>query len=87
MTFGPSSRHTVASLRAGRGKHVCAMLRVGTLDEAAAVEAAGAELLSVPPIMIPDPGARDVAARAYALPGDNFCKIGGPDDFLGGRCR
>ncbi|MCA3442403.1 MAG: hypothetical protein INF52_03385 [Rhodobacter sp.] len=87
MTFGPSSRHTVASLRAGRGKHVCAMLRVGTLDEAAAVEAAGAELLSVPPIMIPDPGCRDVAPRAFALPGDNFSEIGGPDDFLGGRCR
>jgi 3-methyl-2-oxobutanoate hydroxymethyltransferase len=87
MTFGPSSRHTVASLRAGRGKHVCAMLRVGTLDEAAAVEAAGVELLSVPPIMIPDPGCRDVAPRAFALPGDNFCDIGGPDDFLGGRCR
>jgi 3-methyl-2-oxobutanoate hydroxymethyltransferase len=63
------------------------MLRVGTLDEAAAVEAAGVELLSVPPIMIPDPGARDVAARAFAFPDDNFCKIGSPDDFLGGRCR
>ena len=74
-------------MRAGRAKHVCAMLRVGTLDEAAAVEAAGVELLSVPPIMIPDPGARDVAARAFALPDDNFCKIGSPDDFLGGRCR
>ncbi len=74
-------------MRAGRAKHVCAMLRVGTLDEAAVVEAAGAELLSVPPIMIPDPGARDVAARGFAFPGDNFSEIGGPDDFLGGRCH
>jgi 3-methyl-2-oxobutanoate hydroxymethyltransferase len=82
MTFGPSSRHTVASLRAGRGKHAYAMLRVETLDEAAAAEAAGVELLSVPPAMILDPRFRAVAPRAFAFPGDNFYEIGGPDDFL-----
>jgi len=82
MTFGPSSRHTVASLRAGRGKHAYAMLRVETLDEAAAAEAAGVELLSVPPAMILDPRFRAVAQRAFAFPGDNFYEIGGPDDFL-----
>ena len=32
MAFSPSTRHTVASLRAARGQHVCAMLRVETLD-------------------------------------------------------
>ena len=82
MTFGSSSRHTVASLRAGRGKHVCAMLRVETLDEAAAAETAGVELLSVPPAMILDPRFRAVAPSAFAFPGDNFYEIGGPDDFL-----
>ncbi len=82
MGFEPSTRHTVASLRAARGKHAFAMLRVETLDEAAAAEAAGVELLSVPPAMILDPRFRAVAPRAFAFPGDNFYDIGGPDDFL-----
>jgi 3-methyl-2-oxobutanoate hydroxymethyltransferase len=82
MTFGPSSRHTVASLRAARGAHTFAMLRVETLEEAAAAEAAGVELLSVPPAMILDPRFRALAPQAFAFPGDNFYEIGGPDDFL-----
>lgn len=82
MAFEPSTRHTVASLRAARGRHSYAMLRVETLDEAAAAEAAGVELLSVPPSMIVDPRFRAVAPRAFAFPGDNFYEIGGPDDFL-----
>ncbi len=82
MAFTPSTRHTVASLRAARGRHTCAMLRVETLDEAAAAEAAGVELLSVPPAMILDPRFREVAPKAFACPGDNFYEIGGPDDFL-----
>ena len=82
MAFVPSTRHTVASLRAARGNHSYAMLRVETLDEAAAAEAAGVELLSVPPTMILDPRFREVAPHAFAFPGDNFYEIGGPDDFL-----
>ncbi len=82
MAFAPSPRHTVASLRAARGRHTYAMLRVETLDEAAAAEAAGVELLSVPPAMLLDPRFRNVAPTAFACPGDNFYEIGGPDDFL-----
>lgn len=80
--FAPSTQHTVASLRANRGRHQYAMLRVETLDEAAAAEAAGVELLSVPPSMVMDSRFRQVAPRAFAFPGDNFYEIGGPDDFL-----
>jgi 3-methyl-2-oxobutanoate hydroxymethyltransferase len=80
--FPPSARHTVASLRAARRRHRYAMLRVETLDEAAAAEAAGVELLSVPPAMILDPRFRQVAPNAFACPGDNFYEIGGTDDFL-----
>jgi 3-methyl-2-oxobutanoate hydroxymethyltransferase len=80
--FAPSTRHSVASLRAARGSHPYAMLRVETLDEAAAAEAAGVELLSVPPAMVMDARFRQVAPRAFAFPGDNFYEIGGPDDFL-----
>jgi len=82
MAFASSSRHTVASLRAARGRHPFAMLRVETLDEAAAAEAAGIELLSVPPQMILDPRFREVAPGVFAVPGDNFYEIGGPEDFL-----
>ncbi len=82
MAYAPSTRHTVASLRAARGNHVYAMLRVETLDEAAAAEAAGVELLSVPPGLLLDPRFRAVAPQAFAFPGDNFYEIGAPDDFL-----
>jgi 3-methyl-2-oxobutanoate hydroxymethyltransferase len=82
MGFGPSQRHTVASLLANRGKHQYAMLRVETLEEAAAAEAAGVEMFSVPPAMIMDSRFREVAPNAFAFPGDNFYEIGGTDDFL-----
>ena len=82
MAFTPSTRHSVASLRAARGRQSYAMLRVETLDEAAAAELAGVELLSVPPAMLLDPRFRQVAPGAFAFPGDNFYEIGGPDDFL-----
>ncbi len=78
----PSVRWTVADLRAARGRHQFAMLRVETLEEAAAAEAAGVELLSVPPSMILDRRFRDVAPKAFAFPGDNFFEIGGTEDFL-----
>lgn len=80
--FGPSARHTVASLLAARGRHAFAMLRVETLDEAAAAEAAVVELLSVPPALILDSRFRQVAPNAFACPGENFYEIGGTDDFL-----
>ena len=77
-----AKRPTVADLRANRGKHSYAMLRVETLDEAAAAEAAGVQLLSVPPAMVYDRRFRDVAPTAFIFPGDNFFEIGGTDDFL-----
>jgi 3-methyl-2-oxobutanoate hydroxymethyltransferase len=80
--FQPSTVHTVASLLDGRGKVCLPMLRVETLDEAAAAEAAGVDLLSVPPAMIMDRRFRERAPRAFAFPGENFFEIGGTDDFL-----
>jgi 3-methyl-2-oxobutanoate hydroxymethyltransferase len=80
--MGPSSRWTVADLRAAKGKHPFAMLRVETLEEAEAAERAGVELLSVPPAMILDRRFREVAPQAFAFPGDNFYEIGDTRDFL-----
>lgn len=75
-------RPTVADLLANRGKHQYAMLRVETLDEAAAAEAAGVELLSIPPAMIHDPRFRQVAPSAFAFPGENYFEIGDTAAFL-----
>ncbi len=77
-----SRRLTVAGLLAARGERPFAMLRVETLEEAAAAEAAGVDLLSVPPAMVMDRRFREVAPNAFAVPGDNFYEIGGTDDFL-----
>lgn len=80
--MGPSRRWTVADLRAARGAHRFAMLRVETLEEAEAAEKAGVELLSVPPSMILDRRFREVAPDAFAFPGENFYEIGDTADFL-----
>lgn len=77
-----SRRWTVADLRAARGRHQFAMLRVETLEEAEAAARAGVELLSVPAAMIMDRRFREVAPEAFAFPGDNFYEIGGTEDFL-----
>jgi 3-methyl-2-oxobutanoate hydroxymethyltransferase len=82
VSFGFSARHTVASLLAGRDGPPLPMLRVETLDEAAAAEAAGVAMLSVPPAMVLDPRFRQVAPNAFACPGENYWEIGGTDDFL-----
>jgi 3-methyl-2-oxobutanoate hydroxymethyltransferase len=76
------ARLTVRDLLDQRRKHQFAMLRVETLEEAAAAEKAGVELLSVPPAMIMDRRFRDVAPNAFAFPGDNFYEIGDTADFL-----
>ena len=77
-----AKRPTVADLLENRGKRSYAMLRVETLDEAAAASAAGVEIFSVPPAMIFDRRFREVAPTAFAFPGDNFFEIGDTSDFL-----
>ena len=73
---------TVAELLANRGKHQYAMLRVETIDEAAAAHEAGVEMFSIPPAMIHDPRFREVAPSAFAFPGDNYYEIGDTSAFL-----
>lgn len=76
-----SRRWTVEGLLATRGKRTLPMLRIETLDEAAAAVAAGIDLLSVPPSLILDPRFREVAPDAFTFPGDNFWEIGGPEGY------
>ena len=77
-----AKRPTVADLLANRGKHQYAMLRVETLDEAAAAATAGVELFSIPPALIHDRRFREVAPTAFVFPGENFYDIGDTAAFL-----
>lgn len=63
-----SHRPTVADLLSMKGKRQLTMLRVETLDEAEAAEAAGIDLVSVPPTLL-GPEFREVAPTCFAFPG------------------
>jgi 3-methyl-2-oxobutanoate hydroxymethyltransferase len=69
-------------MRAIKGKRQLTMLRALTLEELEAAERAGVDIVSVPPDLMLDPRFRDAAPGIFAMPGDNFYEIGGPDDFL-----
>jgi 3-methyl-2-oxobutanoate hydroxymethyltransferase len=78
----PRKRPTVADVRANKGKYKYTMLRVETLDELAAAEAAGIDMCSVPPEMMCDPRFRDIAPSVFAIPGVPFFELGTTDDFI-----
>ena len=65
-------RLTVADIRALKGKRQLTMMRVETMDELAAAEAAQIDTVSVPPAMLADPRFRAVALTVVAVPGLNF---------------
>ena len=77
-----SKRWNVESLRNARSKKKLPMLRTVNLEEAAAAETAGIDLLSVPPELVMDKRLREVAPNAFLVPGDNFWTIGGPNDYM-----
>jgi len=61
-------RMTVADLLAIKGKRQLTMLRVETIEEAAAADAAKIDILSVPPeIMVPE--FREACPSCFAIPG------------------
>jgi len=76
------TRPTIADLRAIKGKRQLTMLRVTTLDEAAAAEQAGIDIVSITPELILNPHYRDVAPSLFSMPGENFFEIGTADDFV-----
>lgn len=75
-------RPTVADMRAIRGKRQLTMLRVLNLEELEAAERAEVDIVSVPPHLMLDPRFREAAPGIFAMPGENFYEIGGPDDFV-----
>ena len=75
-------RPTVADLRAREGKGQMTMLRYFTLDEAAAAEAAGIDIASVPPELISDPRYREAAPGVFSMTGKTHLEAGSADDYL-----
>lgn len=62
-------RPTVADVRANKGKVQYTMMRTETWDEIAAAEAAGIDMVSVPPELLVQKHFRDVAPTLFAVPG------------------
>ncbi len=60
---------TVADVRANKGKYQYTMMRTETWEELAAAEAAGIDMVSVPPEMLVQKHFRDVAPSLFAIPG------------------
>lgn len=74
-------RPTVADIRALKGKRQLTMLRVVTLEEAAAAEQAGIDLVSVPPSLL-GPAFREAAPTVFAFPGLEYGDLVTADDYL-----
>ena len=73
---------TVLDLRALKGKGQLTMLRIFTLDEAAAAEEAGIDIVSVPPDLVTHPDYRRVAPSLFSMTGVDHRSAGTRDDYL-----
>jgi 3-methyl-2-oxobutanoate hydroxymethyltransferase len=73
---------TVADLRADKGKGQKTMLRYFTLEEAAAAEAAGIDIASVPPELVADPRYRQAAPGVFSMTGKAHPEAGTAEDYL-----
>lgn len=75
-------RLTVADLAALKGKRQLTMLRIFTIDEAAAAEAAGIDVASAPAELVTHPRYREVAPSLFTLTGRTHLQAGPADDYL-----
>ena len=76
------TRLTVADLASLKGKRQLTMLRIFTIDEAAAAEAAGIDLVSAPPELVSHPRYRVVAPSLFTLTGRSHLEAGSANDHL-----
>jgi 3-methyl-2-oxobutanoate hydroxymethyltransferase len=79
-------RPTVADLQAAKGKGQKTMLRIFTLDEAAAAEAAGIDVVSLPIELVTHPEYRKVAPSLFSMTGITHLQAGTKDDYLRFAC-
>lgn len=75
-------RLTVSDLAALKGRRQLTMLRIFTIDEAEAAEAAGIDLASAPPDLVTHPRYREVAPSLFTLTGRSHLEAGSADDHL-----
>ena len=75
-------RPTVADLRALKGRRQLTMLRVESLAEAAAAEAAGIDIVSVTAEVVTHPDYRRVAPSLFSMTGRTHLESGTADDYL-----
>jgi len=75
-------RLTVSDLAALKGRRQLTMLRIFTIDEAEAAEAAGIDLASAPPELVTHPRYREVAPSLFTLTGRSHLEAGSADDHL-----
>ncbi|MFO1033220.1 MAG: 3-methyl-2-oxobutanoate hydroxymethyltransferase [Hyphomicrobiales bacterium] len=78
---------TIADLRALKGKGQRTMLRVMTLEQAAAAEAAGIDIVSVPAELVTHPRYREVAPTLFSMTGVTHLEAGSRDDYLRWACK
>lgn len=76
------SRLTVADLPALKGVRQLTMLRIYTIDEAAAAEEAGIDVVSAPPELVTDPLYRRVAPSLFTMTGRNSKVMGTATQML-----
>lgn len=81
------ARRTVADLRALKGKGQLTMLRLTTLDEAQAAQAAGIDIGSVTPDLLLHPDFRTAAPDVFAMTGQTHTEGGTADDQLRFACK
>ena len=67
---------TIADLRAAKGRGQFTMLRIMTLDEAAAAEEAGIDIVSLPPELVTHPRYREVAPSLFSMTGKTHLQVG-----------
>jgi 3-methyl-2-oxobutanoate hydroxymethyltransferase len=75
-------RPTVFDLRSWKGRRQLTMLRLFTLEEAAAAEAAGIDIVSVPPELVTHPEYRRVAPSLFSMTGRTHLEAGTAEDYL-----
>ncbi len=75
-------RPTVADLRARKGKGQLTMLRIFTIEEAAAAEEAGIDVVSIPPDLATHPDYRKVAPSLFSMTGMDHRETGTREDYL-----
>ncbi|MGB8819504.1 MAG: 3-methyl-2-oxobutanoate hydroxymethyltransferase [Rhizobiaceae bacterium] len=74
---------TVADVRANKGKYQYTMMRVENWEELAAAEAAGIDMVSVPPEMLVQKQFRDFAPTLFAIPGlPLYAAPASQDDYM-----